>query len=151
MQILERLWNTTYYSYGMRVNLFGFPMPKNYLNTCLYRLNDKGFIKNVSGRWQITTDGKKHFQEKRLSLKFFDSPFQKSSPKNLIVMFDIPETHKKQRVWFRKHLIKFQYQMIQKSVWVGPSPLPKDFVNFLKEIGLESCIKTFKLSKPYKK
>ena len=37
-----------------------------------------------------------------------------------------------------------------KSVWVGPSPLPKDFLSYIKEIHLENCIKTFKLSNPYK-
>ena len=40
--------------------------------------------------------------------------------------------------------------MIQKSVWVGPSPLPQDFIFYLKEVDLENEIKTFKLEKGYK-
>ena len=41
--------------------------------------------------------------------------------------------------------------MIQKSVWVGPSPLPKEFMNYISKIGLKSTIKTFKLAKGYKR
>lgn len=39
--------------------------------------------------------------------------------------------------------------MIQRSVWVGPSPLPEEFLNYLKRIGLEKEFKTFKLAKSY--
>ncbi len=46
-------------------------------------------------------------------------------------------------------LKKFGYIMIQKSVWVGPSPLPKEFKDYMKEIKLDKCIKTFKLEKSY--
>ena len=31
--------------------------------------------------------------------------------------------------------------MIQRSVWVGPSPLPKDFVEYLREIGLKGTVR----------
>ena len=64
-------------------------------------------------------------------------------------MYDIPHNLKKERDWLRRHLIKFGYVMIQKSVWVGPSPLPKEFIRYLKEIKIESNLKTFKLAKPY--
>ena len=86
---------------------------------------------------------------KRFYLDSFSSPFQKDSAKNLIVMYDIPSGQKKERDWFRRHLIKFGYIMIQKSVWVGPSPLPKDFLDYLKEIKIGDNFKTFKLAKPY--
>jgi len=79
----------------------------------------------------------------------FPSFFKKESPKDLIVMYDIPTNQKKERDWFRRHLRKFNYIMIQKSVWVGPSPLPKDFLRYLTEIKIESNLKTFKLAKPY--
>ena len=79
----------------------------------------------------------------------FLSPFDKDSSKNLIVMYDIPFDKKKERDWFRRQLIKFGYIMIQKSVWVGPSPLPKDFLDYLKEIKIGDDFKTFKLAKSY--
>ncbi len=80
---------------------------------------------------------------------YFLSLFRKDSPKNLIVMYDIPSDMRKERDWFRRHLRKFNYIMIQKSVWVGPSPLPKDFLTYVKSIGLKDKLKTFKLAKAY--
>lgn len=79
----------------------------------------------------------------------FVSTFKKDAPKNLIVIYDIPEKFKKERDWFRRQLIKFGFIMIQKSVWVGPSPLPKNFLDYLKEIEIGDNFKTFKLAKPY--
>lgn len=79
----------------------------------------------------------------------FLSSFKKDAPKNLIIMYDIPHVMKKERDWFRRHLIKFGYVMIQKSVWVGPSPLPQEFLSYLKEIKIKDKLKTLKLAKSY--
>lgn len=112
----------------MRVNAFGLPLLSR----------------------EQKRDRKKYFNRKR---KFYNttfvSTFKKHSPKNLIVMYDIPHDMKKERDWFRRQLIKFDYVMIQKSIWVGPSPLPKDFIDYLKEIKIGDKFKTFKLAKPY--
>lgn len=115
------------YYKGARVNFFGLP---------------------------VVTDNKRHRikkQDRKRNFYYatFFSPFLKDAPKNLIVMYDIPHIQKKERDWFRRNLIKFNYIMIQKSVWVGPSPLPSDFLNYLKEIKIGNNFKTFKLAKPY--
>lgn len=39
--------------------------------------------------------------------------------------------------------------MIQQSTWVGPSPLPKEFIKYIEDIGIKKQLKTFKLAKPY--
>ena len=115
------------YYKGMKVDLFGFPVT-----------NSNKYIR---------------VKEKKRKRSFyyisFSSKFKKNSPKNLIMMYDIPHLQKKERDWLRRHLIKFQYIMIQKSVWVGPSPLPKEFLDYLKEIKIENNFKTFKLAKAY--
>ncbi len=92
---------------------------------------------------------KQHHRKKKFYCLTFESKFEKNAPKNLIVMYDIPHTKKKERDWFRRQLINFDYIMIQKSVWVGPSPLPKEFLDYIKIIGLEDKLKTFKLAKSY--
>ncbi len=79
----------------------------------------------------------------------FNSPFKSNQVRNLLVMYDVPANMKRERDWFRRHLVRFGYIMIQKSVWVGPSPLPKEFLNYLKEIKIGNNLKTFKLEKPY--
>jgi DNA-binding transcriptional regulator PaaX len=158
MEILEGLWNVTAYYKGMRVNIFGFPAPwkpdskysVNSANTTITRLKRGGFIEIKNNRWSLTEEGKKYFENhKKLSAKFV-SPFPLNAPKKLLLMFDIPESKKAERNWLRRHLCEFQYFMIQKSVWVGPNPLPSKFTNHLKEMGLEKYIKTFKLARPYK-
>ncbi len=112
---------------GMRVNAFGLPI----------------FSQGRTSRAK-TENRKKSFYNIT-----FTSPFNDNSSKNLIVMYDIPHLQKKERDWFRRQLIKFSYIMIQKSVWVGPSPLPKDFLDYLKEIKIGDKFKTFKLAKSY--
>lgn len=102
------------------------------------------------GNWIVSKSGKEYLLKQKKLLFKFDSPFVKTSPKNLLLMFDVPESRSAERQWLRFHLKKFNYYMIQKSVWVGPSPLPSKFVSYLNEIKLNKCIKTFKLAKPYK-
>lgn len=113
---------------GMKVNTFGLP------------LLDK----------EQKFDRRKYSSRKRKFYYYaFPSYFDKQSPKNLIVMYDVTEDKKKERDWFRRQLKKFDYIMIQRSVWVGPSPLPKEFLDYVKEIGLQDHLKTFKLEKAY--
>lgn len=152
LEILEGLWNTTLYYKGMRVNVFGVhrPWKKTSYQSTLTRLHRKGYIEKKNNKWTITKSGKKYLQQTSKIPASFESPFSKTSPRNLIVMFDVPEARKAERKWLWQHLKRFNYIMVQKSVWVGPSPLPKNFKDFTKEIGLDKCIKTFKLAKPYK-
>jgi CRISPR-associated endonuclease Cas2 len=74
---------------------------------------------------------------------------ENNGPKNLLILYDIPENKKKEREWFRRTLIKFSFVMLQRSVWVGPSHLPKEFLDYVKSIGLKDTIKTFKLERGY--
>ena len=112
---------------GIRVNSFGIPI----------------FSRGRKSR------AKKKDRKKDFYHATFISPFKNNAPKNLIVMYDIPHLQKKERDWFRRQLINFEYIMIQKSVWVGPSPLPKDFLVYLKQIKIGDKFKTFKLAKSY--
>ncbi len=157
MEILEDLWNMRLNYKGAKVNAFGVPIfwedKKNYnkssFNKTADRLVKKGFIEIRSEKWFLTQSGKEYFENKRKLYLKFSSPFILNSPKNLLLMFDIPESKRAERHWLRWHLKEFQYYMIQQSVWVGPSPLPKKFGAHLKNIGLDKYIKTFKLAKPY--
>ncbi len=112
---------------GMKVNLLGLPIE----SSSEYNKKEK-----------VT-------KSKRFYNFSFNSPFRVDSPKNLIVMYDIPHEKKKERDWFRRQLQKFDYIMIQKSVWVGPSPLPKEFLEYVERIGLKGQLKSFKLAKSY--
>jgi DNA-binding transcriptional regulator PaaX len=115
------------YYKGIKVNSFGFPVSDT---------NKGNRIKNKN-------------RKRGFYLATFPSTFSENSPKDLILMYDVVEAKKKERDWFRRQLKNFDYTMIQRSVWVGPSPLPKDFLDYVKSLRLESNLKTFKLAKPY--
>lgn len=153
-EILEELWNTEYNYKGVRVNIFGIPRFKKYsernIRTTIDRLKRKGIIEKELSGIILSRYGKKYVQKKFDSLKQFDRPTNLSKEKKLLVMFDVPTEKKGEREWLRWHLKKFDYIMIQQSVWVGPAPLPKEFNDYLKTIKLDRCIKTFKLEKAYK-
>lgn len=152
-EILKELSNTSLPYKGGRVNLFGIPKFKKYsknsLSGTLTRLYKEGFVEKSDERLLLTLRGQKYIKRKIDSLQQFYFKFDKDAPKNLLVMFDVPETKKAEREWLRWHLKKFNYSMIQKSVWVGPSPLPKDFLEYIKSIGINEGFKTFKLAKGY--
>lgn len=102
----------------------------------------------------LDKDGKrksKNEQRKYSEYKHFDFYFPNTAPRDLIVMYDMPSGKRSERDWFRYQLKKFNYIMIQKSVWVGPSPLPKEFIHYAESIGFINKLKTLKLAKPYSK
>ncbi|MEI7513169.1 MAG: hypothetical protein WCJ74_00930 [bacterium] len=136
---------------GVEVNGFGIPTflikNKQSFKSTLSRLKKNGYVLDEKGMWKITPKGKKLVEERIGRLQTFKSPFTIHSKKNLLLFFDIPEPQKAKREWLRNHLINFNYKMIQRSVWLGPSPLPKDFTEYLKSIKIEKYIKTYKLAK----
>ncbi len=140
---------------GVRVGFLGLPDFKYYkyqtlANSC-HKLQRRGYIKKGKmSDYFITYKGVEFLEEEKGELIKFETNFNQSTPKTLLVIYDIPENKKKERDWFRYHLKKFHFILVQKSVWVGPAPLPKEFVDYVKEIKLGDSFKTFKLSKGYK-
>ncbi|OGI63759.1 CRISPR-associated endonuclease Cas2 [Candidatus Nomurabacteria bacterium RIFCSPLOWO2_01_FULL_41_21] len=151
--ILEELSKTTLRYKGVSTNLFGIPKFKDYskgsLRGTLFYMYKNGFVDEQNDFLRITPKGRKYIERKIDSLKQFSNKFDKEAPKNLLLMYDIPEEKKAEREWFRWHLKKFGFVMIQKSVWVGPSPLPRDFLDYIKRIKIKDNIQTFKLAKGF--
>ena len=149
--ILSLLLEPKYSRYGIPVSVLGipalFPYKKQSIANSVTRLKGKGYIKREGiDKIMVCAIGRIYAQEKSQRLHLFASSFPKNAKKNLLLLFDIPEDRKGERDWFRKQLREFDYEMIQKSVWLGPSPLPKEFTDFLTTINLRRCIKTFKLA-----
>lgn len=154
-KILMLLGTETSRYKGMPINCLGLPIFKKYhpqsIRNALSKLNSQNYISYSGSSIKITSVGEKYLKRKMLFLQTFKSPFDDNQPKNLLVLFDITEDRKSERNWLRRHLRKFGYKMIQRSVWVGPSPLPKEFIAYIKKIKLDDSIKTFKLAKSYSK
>ena|SRR3989338_1997738 len=114
------------YYKGMQVNLLGIP---------------------VWGRGKSRV--KKENRKKAFYYRTFRASGSIDQKRALMLMYDIGEDMKKERDWFRRQLLNYGFEMIQKSVWVGSAPLDKDFVKYLNELGLGKKIKFFKLAKAY--
>lgn len=108
------------------------------LKSILYRLKQKGLVKQDNKIWKITILGKKYLSS---DFPFFKKIPIKNTRHKILVIFDIPEEIKRKRDWLRESLISLNFKMIQKSVWLGPAPLPKDFVGVLSELNLLKFIK----------
>ena len=153
-KILELLLEPRLRYKGVSVSLFGLPAfgpyKKQSVRNAVYKLRKKKYILQGEDRAMISLAGRKYIERKLHSMKSFSSCFPKDAPKNLIVMYDIPQDKKAEREWLRFHLRKFGYEMIHKSVWVGPSPLPEEFISYIKRIRLQRYLKALRLAKNYK-
>lgn len=58
-----------------------------------------------------------------------------------LVIFDIPEKHKKLRNVFRARLRQWQFVPWQKSVWASKKNIAIELRNFIKETQLENWVK----------
>jgi len=137
---------------GVRTGFLGLPDFKYYKYQTLANkcsgLKNKGYIKEINGEYFITYEGEKFLKKRaRFNFKTFISEKTDTDPKNLLVLYDIPQNQTSTRNWFRRELQNFHFVMVQRSVWVGPSPLPKDFLQYVKEMKINENFKTFKLEK----
>lgn len=139
---------------GIRTGFLGLPDFKHYkYQTLANRCSDlksRGFIKEINGEYRITYKGEEYLNKRAyVNFRTFISEKTDKDPKDLLLLYDVPEKDRSKREWLRRELKNFNYIMIQRSVWVGPSPLPKEFTQYLKSLGLKDTIKTFKLEKGY--
>ncbi len=118
---------------------------KNTTNKTLSRLKEKGLITTNDGKWKITQAGKEFLEsKKRNEIRKFDfSDLNINREKKLIITFDIPEKKRKYRDWLRAELVGLGFELVHKSVWFGPV-LPKEFVEYLEDIGLTQYLRFFK-------
>jgi CRISPR-associated endonuclease Cas2 len=68
-----------------------------------------------------------------------------------IVIFDIPEKDATKRRWLRRELLYLNYKMLQKSAWIGKTPIPQEFLQNIKILGLQKNINIFTVNKKVNK
>lgn len=124
---------------------------QNFYNLLSY-LHKRGFIerKDKNKRkilWKLTRKGiswLKNIKEKnKLSLFPFKSSQKIEEDHLKIIIFDIPEIDKNKRNWFRQSLENLNFSMLQKSVWIGKSKLPKEFVFKIRDLKILPYIHIF--------
>ncbi|MFH1346912.1 MAG: hypothetical protein ABIH10_01535 [Spirochaetota bacterium] len=110
-------------------------LKKESARTILWRLQKKGLVDKKKTGYKITTLGLravKNFQEKEKVQ--WDGKWR-------IVMFDIPEKNRDGRNWLRWQLISLEYKPIQKSVFMGKSPLAEDLYEEILFRKLNNCVR----------
>lgn len=115
------------------------PHSKETVSATLSRLRKDGSV-TVNGSkkktlWSITAKGKLHFKSMKAE---WELPAEDGKVR--LVIYDIPEDMKNQRIWLRNRLVTCEYNYLQKSVWVGTRPLPKKLRDELKERRILSYI-----------
>jgi len=112
----------------------------------LSKLKSRGLIKSENEIWKITTEGLRKIAGQKLFPKLnLQKP--KKTKQQVIIAFDIPEDKRKSRYWLRVELVSLGFKMLQKSVWLGPAPLPRELIEHLKLMDLLPHIKFFEVKK----
>ncbi len=118
----------------------------NSLRVALSRLKKQGLVENKDGLWKITVFGKNKFGKSKFSKKYARvENKQKKSDRKIIIAFDIPEARRKDRNWLRIELVTLGFKKMQQSVWLGPAPLPPEFIEFLKVAKITPFLKFFEV------
>lgn len=113
----------------------------------LFRLKKLGFVSSKQGKWGITLKGKIYLRNKKPRFTKNHGKYSESvtrREKTMIIAFDVPESYKRERDWLRVELRLLGFEPIQKSVWFGPRPLPRDFVETLSELHILRFLKFFR-------
>ena len=120
----------------------------------LYRLRKDGLVEDAKRNGKIllnlTQKGKEILEKLRAKkdIALPDVKYKNQTDNVLkIVIFDIPESERRKRVWLCSALRDLEFTMLQKSVWTGKIKFPEDFMNDLKKLGLLSRIEIFAISK----
>ena len=127
---------------------------KRQVSNTLQHLRRKGLVSYDGSVWSITEEGKKFYREKggRMVFRFFQSDERKGNKgkkddKQILILFDIPEKERRKRDWLRAQLKLFGFRQVQKSAWLGPDVLSKEFFDYLEELKIRTYLKVFHVSK----
>jgi len=121
-------------------------LDKHNFRNLLSKLKRDGLVSRDGDIWNITKFGLERLLKKRNGLPA--GKYKKEVEQTLkLVMFDIPERDRKKRDWLRDCLRNLGFKMAQKSVWVGKTKLPKDFMIDLRKLRLVNYVDVLEITK----
>jgi len=115
----------------------------------LSKLKKENLITKANGKIAITRDGKNYLQSryKKPSMQKQYETEGVGEDEIVLVAFDIPEKYRNKRDWIRFHLQRFNFKVLQKSVWWGTTGLPKEFLKDMKKYKMLSYVHIFSVKK----
>lgn len=125
-------------------SMYGW-IPKQYQKHNFYQLISRSFktqlIEKIERNGEvyirITSNGKELIQRDFPMLALQDKPWD---GKWRIVMFDVEEVNKKVRERLRGKLKELGFGMLQKSVFISPHDIMKDFIEFAQASGIKDYL-----------
>lgn len=115
------------------------------LRVTLSRLKKNGLIiNNEESLWKLTIEGVKKLRDYHWRKHSHPAQIPKSKRK-MIIAFDIPKNKERARHWLRTELVGLGFKLMQKSVWLGPAPLPKEFIDQTKTLDILPHLKFFEV------
>ncbi len=125
-----RLWRNTL---GFDVS---YQFSPRTFSAILSRLRRQGLVakrgNNRRARWFLTKKGKGLLGETQFLPPVDNIP--------RLVIFDIPEVERRKRNAIRRELVAYEFEQLQKSVWLGRRPLPDDFMEFLDALDMKKHV-----------
>lgn len=116
---------------------YGYEPSKSNLQMTVYRLGKRGYIKKYSSEDQLilelTDAGRDWVLKHGWDESKWDGTWR-------IVIFDIPETHKKARDALRWKLKSWGFDIWQKSVWATKKPLTGQIRKLVKELQIDDWV-----------
>lgn len=103
------------------------------IRVTLWRLEKRGMIEKRENKYILSSLGKDFF-EKRKQPKKWDGKWR-------MIIFDIPESERANRIWLRTQLIRAEYQSLQRSIYLGKNPLPEFLFDEIKNRKMLSYIR----------
>ena len=111
-------------------------------NQHIYRLHKKGIVDSHNSFIRIHRHNLRKFSVSRHSIMRDIFP---NKTEKVLISFDIPQTKKKIRDWLRNQIKYWDFKMIHQSLWLGYGPLPKEFNDRLKQLGIDKNVRIFKV------
>jgi len=111
----------------------------------LRRLKQQGMVIKKRNHWAITMKGREYLQKAKTKGEvwhFMKYPKEKSDSQ-IIFIFDIPERLRASRTKVRAALLALDFSMLQKSVWIGETNIPSEFLRDLKDWGVIRYVHIF--------
>ena len=124
----------------------GSAVPKPAYSRTIYRLKKQGVLtitkKNNKKFLQLTNKGQ---IQALLTMAKMPKATRRWDGKWRLIMFDIPEQSKAQRNLLRKILKKQGLKKLQASVFIGPQPINRAAIEYLKLSGLINYIRMLRV------
>lgn len=124
---------------------------KHSLSTILCRLKEQGLVQSKGSRnstkWFITKKGRTRLKNQDTDLYENKRVLPEPDGIRRLITFDVPEKEFKKRNWLRAELLALGFAPLQKSVYVGYSPFPEEFIKDLELRQLSNCVHILSIDK----